>query len=233
VSKERFRRTRRGYDPKQVDAAIEARDARLARLEREAQRLAERVVEREKRVQELMRRPMAAAVTKGIEEIYGQARRQATRIRMKALDDAVQMADRVTELSKLRDELGARVSELAEVARARLGMEEEERSRVGTEPARTAAHGVFAGQVEVEVGPLSDFAQLTGFEDAAAGIDGASEIRVTRFADRRATVSMSLDGPVELLRELEERAPFEFRVRDTRGHGVVLDLDEDQQDRAA
>ncbi|HEX6585194.1 MAG TPA: hypothetical protein VF052_00415 [Solirubrobacterales bacterium] len=232
MSKERFRRTRRGYDPKQVDAAIEARDARLARLEREAQRLAERVVEREKRVKELIRRPMAAAVTKGIEEIYGQARRQATRIRMKALDDAIQMADRVTELSKLRDELGARVSELAVVARARLGMEEE-RSRVGTEPARTAARGVFAGQVEVEVGPLSDFAQLTGFEDAAAGIDGASEIRVTRFADRRATVSMSLDGPVELLRELEERAPFEFRVRDTRGHGVVLDLDEDQQDRAA
>ena len=233
MSKERFRRTRRGYDPAQVDAAIEARDARLARLEREAQRLAERVVEREKRVQELIRRPMAAAVTKGIEEIYGQARRQATRIRMKALDDAVQMADRVTELSKLRDELGAKVSELAEVARARLGIEEEERARVGTEPARTAAHGVFAGQVEVEVGPLSDFAQLTGFEDAAAGIDGASEIRVTRFADRRATVSMNLDGPVELLRELEERAPFEFRVRDTRRRGVVLDVDEDQQDRAA
>jgi hypothetical protein len=97
------------------------------------------------------------------------------------------MADRVTELSKLRDELGARISELAEVARARLGLEEEERSRVGTEPARTAAHGVFAGQVEVEVGPLSDFAQLTGFEDAATGIDGASEIRVTRFAGKRAT----------------------------------------------
>ena len=45
MSKERFRRTRRGYDPEQVDAAIEARDARLARLEREAQRLAARVVE--------------------------------------------------------------------------------------------------------------------------------------------------------------------------------------------
>ena len=243
MSKERFRRTRRGYDPEEVDAAIEARDARLARLEREAQRLAQRVVEREERVQELLRKPMAAAAETNrvalsralasVEEIYGQARRQATRIRMKALDDAVQMADRVTELSKLRDELGTKVSELAEVARARLGMEEAERSRVGTAPARTAAHGVFAGAVDVEVGPLSDFSQLAGFEDAAAGIDGASEIRVTRFADRRATVSMKLNGPVELLRELEERAPFEFRVRDTRGDGLVLDVDEDQQDRAA
>jgi hypothetical protein len=235
VSKKRFRRALRGYDPEEVDAAIAARDARLARLEREAQRLAERVVEREKRLQDALRRPMAAAVSKGIEEIYGQARRQATRIRMKALDDAVQMADRVAELSKLRDELGARVSELAEVARARLGMEEPERSPVGTEAAGSAADGMYAGEVEVEVGPLEDFAQLTGFEDAAAGIDGASEIRVRRFAGGRATVSMNLDGPVELLRELEDRAPFDFVVRDTRRDGVVLDVDEDQpeQDRAA
>jgi DNA repair exonuclease SbcCD ATPase subunit len=223
VSKERFRRALRGYDPNEVDAAIEARDARLARLEREAQRLAERVVDREKRLHDVLKRP--TSVTKGIEEIYGQARRQATRIRMKALDDAVQMAERVSELTRLRDDLSARVSELAEVARARLGLEEE--------VVRTDAHNVFAGQVEVDVGPLSDFAQLTGFEDAAAGIDGASEIKIRRFTDRRATVSMKLEGPVELLRELEERAPFEFKVRDTRDDGLVLDVDDEPQDRAA
>jgi len=224
----------RGYDPDEVDAAIQARDARLARLEREAQRLAERVVDRERRLQELLRRPVAGAFTKGIEEIYGQARRQATRIRMKALEDAVQMADRVTELTKLRDELGFRVSELADVARARLGMEA--RAAVGMEPAQLAADGVYAGEVEVEVGPLNDFAQLTGFEDAAAGISGASEIRVKRFSQGRATVSMNLAGPVELLRELEERAPFDFIVRDMRGNGLVLDVDDEgqeRQDRAA
>jgi hypothetical protein len=225
VSKERFRRALRGYDPDEVDAAIEARDARLARLEREAQRLAERVVDRERRLQDAIKRPMTAAIGNGIEEIYGQARRQATRIRMKALDDAVQMADRVTELSKLRDELGTRVSELADVARARLGMEE---------AAEGPVDGRYAGEVEVEVGPLRDFAQLTMFEDAAAGVQGASEIRVKRVADRRATFSMNLASPVELLRELEERAPFDFVVRDTRSDGLVLDVDEDgQQDRAA
>lgn len=218
MSKERFRRALRGYDPDEVDAAIQARDARLARLEREAQKLAERVVERERRLQEALKRPMSGAVGKGIDEIYGQARRQATRIRMKALEDAVQMADRVTELSKLRDELRTRITELAEVARARLGMEE-----AGEGP----AEGRYAGEVEVEVGPLRDFAQLTGFEDAAAGVTGASGIRVTRFADRRATLSMNLASPVDLLRELEERAPFEFVVRDTRGHQLVLDIDED------
>jgi hypothetical protein len=237
VSKERFRRALRGYDPEEVDAAIEARDARLARLEREAQRLGERIVEREKRLQEAIRRPMAAAADtnrvalsralSSIEEIYGQARRQATRIRMKALEDAVLVADRVTELSKLRDELGALVSELAEVARARLGMEGASQPPAG---------GRYAGEVEVEVGPLKDFAQLTGFEDAAAGVAGASEIRVKRFSDRRATFSMNLEDPVELLRELEERAPFDFVVRDTRRDGLILDVEDDgpeQQDRAA
>ena len=234
MSKERFRRTVRGYDPEQVDAAIEARDARLSRLEREAQRLAERVVEREKRLQDALRKPMAAAVTKGIEEIYGQARRQATRIRMKALEDAVQMADRVTELSGLRDELGARVSELADVARERLGLEglEEDRPAVGTEPAQA---GVYSGEVEIEVGPLKDFAQLTGFEDAAAGIDGAFQIKVKRFSGGRAWVSMKLENPIDLLRALEEKAPFDFVVRDTRRNGLVIDVDQDgaEQNRAA
>ncbi len=232
----------RGYDPEEVDAAIEARDARLTRLEREAQRLAERVVEREKRLQDALKRPMAATgdinrvalsrALSSIEEIYGQARRQATRIRMKALEDAVQMADRVTELSGLRDELGARVNELADVAKERLGIEADDRPAVGTEPARPS---MYSGVVEVEVGPLNDFAQLTGFEDAAAGIDGASEIKVKRFSGGRAWVSMNLESPVDLLRALEEKAPFEFVVRDIRRNGVVLDVNEDEakQDRAA
>ena len=227
MSKERFSRALRGYDPEQVDAAIEARDARLARLEREAQRLAERVVEREKKLQEILKKPMAAAVTKGIEEIYGQARRQATRIRMKALEDAVQMADRVTELSGLRDELGARVNELAEVAKERLGLEGEDRPAVGTEPAQA---GVYSGEIEIEVGPLKDFAQLTGFEDAAAGIDGASQIKVKRFSGGRAWVSMNLENPIDLLRALEEKAPFDFKVRDTRRNGVVIDVDDGRAD---
>ena len=234
----------RGYDPEQVDAAIQARDARLDRLEREAQRLAERVVEKELRLQDALRgrlsvgaddnRVALSRALASIEEIYGQARRQATRIRMKALDDAVQAADRVTELSKLRDELGARISELAEVARARLGIEEEDRPAVGTGPARVGANGVYAGEVEIEIGPFRDFAQLAGFEDAVAGIRGASRIKVKRFSEGRATVSMSLEGPVELLRALEERTPFDFVVRDTRRNGIVLDVTEGgRQQRAA
>ena len=40
---------------------------------------------------------------------------------------------------------------------------------------------------------------------------------------------MNFGQPVELLRELEERAPFEFKVRDTRSDGVVLDVDDDDR----
>jgi hypothetical protein len=36
---------------------------------------------------------------------------------------------------------------------------------------------------------------------------------------------------VDLLRELEERAPFEFVVRDTRSDQLVLDIDEGEQDQ--
>jgi hypothetical protein len=167
-----------------------------------------------------------------IEDVYGQARRQATRIRMNALEDAVQISERVSELSRVRDELGARVAELAGLAGIRVSTGEQRRP-AGTKPAQASADGVYAGPVEVEVGPLSDFAQLSGFEDAAAGIDGASEITVRRFAEGRATFSMRLGEPVELLRELEERAPFEFKVRDTRNDGLILDVDDDAEPRRA
>jgi hypothetical protein len=42
---------------------------------------------------------------------------------------------------------------------------------------------------------------------------------------------MNLADPVELLRELEERAPFDFVVRDMRHDGLVLDVDDDGQDQ--
>jgi hypothetical protein len=50
---------------------------------------------------------------------------------------------------------------------------------------------------------------------------------VTRFAQGRATLEMRLGEPVELLRELEERAPFDFKVRDLRADRLVLDVDDE------
>ena len=78
--------------------------------------------------------------------------------------------------------------------------------------------------IEVEIGPLADFAQLVGFEDAARSIDATSEISVRRFSEGRATLAMELREPVELLRELEERSDLEFVVRDLREDRLVLDV---------
>jgi hypothetical protein len=233
MARESFRRTRDGYDPAEVDKAIADRDAQLLRLEREAQRMARRVIETEQRLERLLGSDAGgaiAALSRRLEEIHAQARHQATRIRMAALDDAVQVSERVKELTSLRDELGAKVQELAGLAGIKLGSDQD---ALAAPAADTSADGqgngsTYSGAVEVEVGPLRDFAQLSGFEDAAAGIDPDAEVSVQRFSDGRATFSMNFAQPVELLRELEERAPFEFKVRDMRSDGVVLDVDDDE-----
>ena len=190
-----FKRSLFGYRRAEVDDAISRRDhaleeegarafeleqaslglaAQVESLEQLADRLAMRVVERERHIAELSARLDVAI-------------------------DALRNPD-------------ARIEDVDGAAEA----------GDGEEPG-----AVFDGTIEVEVGPLSDFGQLASFEDAAGGIDAADEIAVKGFADGRATLEMHLSEPIELLRELEERAPFEFTVRDTRGDRVVLDVDTD------
>jgi hypothetical protein len=44
---------------------------------------------------------------------------------------------------------------------------------------------------------------------------------------------MNLDEPVDLLRELEEHSPLEFRVRRAADDNLVLDVDDDDPDHRA
>jgi hypothetical protein len=152
---------------------------------------------------------------------------------LRALREAAEVARAVAELDGAEGAARERLLGRLEEALERVGAEDDwaEEDELA---ARAAANGhaereageLFDGMVEVEVGPLSDFSQLVGFEDAASEIGATSEISVKRFTQGRATLSMRFKHPVELLRELEERAPFEFVVRDTRSDRVVLDLDE-------
>jgi hypothetical protein len=243
-----FKRAFLGYRRDQVDAAVEARDARIsalqrdeenalelwreaaesvAALEREATSLAEMVIEREREIRGLAERLRDAnerhdrsivsleSVSARLEEIHAQARGQATRIRMKALHDAVEVSRRARELTEA--EAGASQEAPASAAGGDAG-----------------AADLFEGPLRVEIGPLGDFSQLVGFEDAVGQL-GASEISVERFSEGRATLSMRLDEPVELLRELEARSPLEFQVRRTADDNLILDVDEDQgpEQRAA
>ncbi len=238
-----FKRALFGYRPSDVEAAIAARDARNWALERDAEEALKRwreatdiaagaeeelsalsamVIEREREIRGLHERLIEAnerhdrsiasleTVSSKLGEIQAQARGQATRIRMKALREAVEVGRRAQELNEV--EAGANG---ASPAAKEPG------------PIEQAAQNLFEGLVKVEIGPLDDFSQLVGFEDAAGQIDATSDISVERFSEGRATLSMRLNEPVELLRELEERSPLEFRVRRSADDNLILDIDDD------
>jgi hypothetical protein len=229
-----FRRSLFGYRRGEVDAEIAAQDAAMAateralatcrakaeELERVSRRLSEEVVRRTRELrsaheeiaelrtsgEEGMR--SLAALGRQLEEIRTQARGQATQIRLKALKDASELVERVSDVAKL--------PAVARSARNGDGGERGERGE---------GADVFTGTVHMDVGPLSDFSQLVALEDAAGSIDAASEIKIRRFSQGRAELDMRLIEPVELLRELEQRCDLEFRVRSLKDGRVVLDVD--------
>ncbi len=224
------------------DAQLRERRVRIAQLEVACERLLGRAVGRERELAavraeleglrgETQRGLEAlAALGEQIEVVRRQARGQATRIRLRALRDAAELSERAAEAASRPGVARDRLLDSLHAAIARIGAgADEEAEMLEREPAEAGGGGeageVFDGMVEVEVGPLADFSQLVGFEDAAGQIGATSEISVKRFARGRATLEVKLDEPVALLRELEERAPFEFRVRDQRFDRLVLDVD--------
>ena len=181
--------------------------------EREIRRLDERLRE----ANECHDRSIASldAITARLEELEAQARGQATRIRMKALREAVEVSKKVKALTD------------AEVAMETEAEPSEPQQADGFEMnGSQPREGLYEGRVKLEIGPLGDFSQLVGFEDAVGQL-GASDISVERFSEGRATLSMNLNQPVDLLRELEELSTLDFRVRHTAPDNLILDLDED------
>ena len=233
-----FKRALFGYRRAEVEDAISVRDARilglelkadaqretLAELEGETSTLSGMVLEREREIRVLGERLREAnechdrsiasldAITARLEELDAQARGQATRIRMKALREAVEVSKKVKALEEMAPALQAEADGHSAEARE--------------EPAESTGDGVYAGKVKLEIGPLGDFSQLVGFEDAV-GRAGASEISVERFSEGRATLSMNLDQPVDLLSELEELSALDFKVRHTAPDNLILDVDDD------
>jgi chromosome segregation ATPase len=225
-----------GYRRSDVDAALSAHnvqilglqsklDVQLAAIEefeRETTSLSGMVIEREGEIRTLTERLRDAnechdrsiasldAVTARLEEMHAQARGQATRIRMKALREAVEVSRRVQALTEAE-------SDSVEAAPAPNG---------NGKGHAEIFDGLFEGQIMLEIGPLGDFSQLVGFEDAIGKL-GASEISVERFSEGRATLSMRLEEPVDLLRELEDLSTLDFKVRHTAPDNLILDVDED------
>jgi hypothetical protein len=242
-----FQRAFLGYRRPEVDAEIQARDFLIGELNREIEDLVREVaakaalegelaslsgmvIEREREIRSLNEQLQQAndrhdhsiasldAVTARLQEIEAQARGQATRIRMKALREAVEVGRRAQELSEAEGLAGAESPP-------------EIPSPNGSAAAEISQE-TFEGTIKVEIGPLGDYSQLVGIEEAIGEV-GASEISIERFSEGRATLSMNLDEPVDLLRELEEHSPLEFRVRRAADDNLVLDVDEDEQDHRA
>jgi hypothetical protein len=224
-------------------AEAEAAERRLAELDQVAARLATMVVDRDQELRRLrtdlqtaLQRDdgglrALAAMAGDLEMVRRQAGRQATRIRLRALRQAAEATERMEDVEAAEGPVSERLLARVEEAIERVGSEDDwaeddlaERAAANGHAEREAGE-LFDGLVEVEVGPLSDFSQLVGFEDAAGEIGATSEISVKRFTEGRATLAMRFKHPVELLSELEERAPFGFSVRDRRPDRIVLDLD--------
>jgi FtsZ-binding cell division protein ZapB len=223
---------------------LAGRERRIDELERVATALSERVVERSRELQRLQAElarvreesdvhvESLTALMGELEDVRRQARGQATRIRLKALREAAELSERVAELTRRPGEVRERLVEALTEAVARIGAEDEVAEVAlsngnGNGRAERDPADLFNGLIEVEIGPLRDFSQLVGFEDAAKSIAATSEISVKRFSEGRATLAVSLDEPVALLRELEERCDLEFRVRDLRADRVILDVDDE------
>ena len=223
------------------DAELKLRKQRIEQLDAVCDRLCDRLIGRERALSELeaeLRRhredtdfglQALSRLAAELDGIRRQARGQATRIRLRALRDAVELNERITELAGRPAGAGDRLLDALVEAIERLGGEDQpvEVLAAHNGPLPRRAGELFDGRIEVEIGPLDDFSQLVGFEDAAEGISATSQISIKRFAQGRATLEMELAEPVELLRELEQRAPFEFHVRDQRFDRVVLDVDGD------
>lgn len=217
---------------------VERSQARIEQLELVCEHLADKVVEREREL-DAVSRELAALRGEGerrldaltllaeeLEMVRRQARGQATRIRVQALREAAELSELITEATQHPVESRARMLDAIQDAITRLGEQWEApiEPAEGLGAAPPLASDLYEGTIEVEVGPLDDFSQLVGFEDAAGAIAATSEISVKRFAAGRATLAIQLNEPIELLRELEERAPFEFRVRDQRFDRLILDV---------
>jgi hypothetical protein len=223
----------------EAQSLIQARA--IASHEADISTLSGMVIERERTIRDLTGRLEEAnachdrsiasldAVSARLEELQAQARGQATRIRMKALREAVEVGKRVQALNEA--DADAEPGNAPQPSATRNG-NGNGNGRAPIDPGTSWEPGLFEGKVRLEIGPLGDFAQLVGFEDTVGRI-GATDISVERFSEGRATFSMRLDQPVDLLRELEALSSLDFKVRHTAPDNLILDVDDDGPERHA
>ena len=236
-----FRRAFLGYRREDVDAAIAVRDTRVAEWEMavaerdgrlravdaELNCLSGMVLERERESAQLREALQEAeerhersldkleVIIGRVEEMQAAARGHATRIRMKALREAVEVSERANSLTQRMDFAGH--GELAAEAEAEDAPEADDAPASEEIPLQE-------GHVTVEVGPLSDFSQLLAFQEAAESLAAVEGVRLERFSDGCATLIVSLSEPTDLGAALQEAAPLALQQRDATGATLAFDV---------
>lgn len=228
----------------------------IASHEADVTSLSGMVVERERTIRDLTERLEEAnachdrsiasldAVSARLEDLQAQARGQATRIRMKALREAVELSSKAQALAEVEateaeprwrtedaepeSEIAAEVAEVEEAAAEAASTSNGNGHAV--EPGTSWEPGLYSGKIRLEIGPLGDFSQLVGVEDAVGRL-GATDISVERFSEGRATFSMRLEQPIDLLHDLESLAALDFKVCHTAPDNLVLDLEDGGAER--
>jgi chaperonin cofactor prefoldin len=220
-----FNRSLFGYRRKDVDDALARRDSAIEEETKRARAEMARADTATLRIsQEAARADQAVVRAGGLERASLNLAGRVSALEQVADRLALRVAERERAIVKLTERLEATLETLREAEAGAAAPDAPSVEANGAGGADEAAD-IFAGLIEVEVGPLSDFEQLASFEDAAMEIREARQISVKRFTEGRATLEMDLSEPVALLSELETRAPFDFTVRDTREDRVVLDVD--------
>jgi hypothetical protein len=258
----------------EAQSLIQARA--IASHEADVSSLSGMVIERERTIRDLTERLEEAnachdrsiasldAVSARLEDLQAQARGQATRIRMKALREAVELNTRAQALAEVEgteaeveepeaeepeaglaaaapgSEIAAEVAEIEEAAPQPTANGSTNGHANGNghgnghvaEPGTSWEPGLYSGKIRLEIGPLGDFSQLVGVEDAVGRL-GATDISVERFSEGRATFSMRLEQPVDLLHQLEALAALDFKVRHNAPDNLVLDLEDHGPERHA
>lgn len=211
----RFRRALGGYDRSQVDAALAAAQSRVARLEADVSALSNRLEDSQQKLSEALARlgegdptGTVAALTRAVEEVHEQARRQATRIRMRALEDAVAISDRISELAGIADPADSRESGFAQ--------------RPATE--FNSADGSWSGKIQVDAGPISDFAQLTEIEDTLKAVGAVSSVSVRGVSNNRAALSVQIEEPTALIEEIRRNIPFEVKLTEVAPGSLSIEI---------
>ena len=210
-----FRRALGGYDRSQVDAAVAAAQSRIARLEADLAALTKQLDDSQRKLGEALARlgegdptGTVAALTRAVEEVHDQARRQATRIRMRALEDAVAISERISALAGIGESTDGDHAGFAKRPAAEFDSED----------------GAWSGRVEVIAGPISDFAQLTEIEDTLKGIDAVSSVSVRGVSDNRATLAVQVESPTSMVEEIRRGIPFEVALTSAESGSLEIEI---------